>query len=226
MSGTFLYVIAAINVVILIGIIKVFREMKTGGFDEAELERQLDSRGFMNRFLGRLTRTVDQAGADVSARGAVRAGVRHRDRGGAAGDRRQRRRGGAAVVRDPVPADPVRRRHVADGLDRRIVHELRLRLGVLQAGAQGLLQHHVTGLSVAVALVIGTIELGGLVADHLSLTGGFWDWLQGIDLNVLGYIIVGMFVATWAIAVAVWHYGRIEERWSAHLDQRRQGIAR
>jgi nickel/cobalt transporter (NiCoT) family protein len=40
---------------------------------------------------------------------------------------------------------------------------------------------------------------------------------------VLGYIIVGMFVATWAIAVAVWHYGRIEERWSAHLDSARRG---
>ena len=42
-SGTFLYLIAAINVVILVGIVKVFREMKTGRFDEAALERQLDS---------------------------------------------------------------------------------------------------------------------------------------------------------------------------------------
>src|SRR5208282_3373553 len=57
-SGSFLYVIAAINVVILLGIIRVFREMKSGRYDERELEQQLDKRGFMNRILGRLTRTV------------------------------------------------------------------------------------------------------------------------------------------------------------------------
>src|SRR6476659_3266478 len=57
-SGTFLYAIAAINVVILFGIVKVFREMKTGRYDEHELEKQLESRGLMNRLLGRLTNTI------------------------------------------------------------------------------------------------------------------------------------------------------------------------
>src|ERR1700749_4111618 len=57
-SGSFLYVIAAINLVILFGIIKVFREMRTGRYNERELEEQLEKRGFMNRFLGRLTKTV------------------------------------------------------------------------------------------------------------------------------------------------------------------------
>ena len=44
--------------VILVGIIKVFREMKTGKFDESALEAQLDSRGLMNRFFGRLTKAI------------------------------------------------------------------------------------------------------------------------------------------------------------------------
>ena len=44
-SGTFLYLIAALNVVILVGIIKVFREMRTGSYDEAQLEHQLDHAG-------------------------------------------------------------------------------------------------------------------------------------------------------------------------------------
>ena len=60
----------------------------------------------------------------------------------------------------------------------------------------------ITGLSVAVALVIGTIELGGLLASQLGLSGSFWSWLENIDLNVLGFVIVGMFVATWAIALS------------------------
>jgi high-affinity nickel-transport protein len=76
----------------------------------------------------------------------------------------------------------------------------------------------ITGLSVAVALVIGTIELGGVLASHLNASGAFWRWFERIDLNLLGFVIVGMFVATWAIALAIWHFGRIEERWSAQLD--------
>src|SRR5271166_5296569 len=57
-SGSFLYIIAAVNVVILFGIVKVFREMKTGRYDEQALEDQLNSRGFLNRFLGHLAKTV------------------------------------------------------------------------------------------------------------------------------------------------------------------------
>src|ERR1700719_4474380 len=72
----------------------------------------------------------------------------------------------------------------------------------------------VTGLSVAVALLVGTIELGGLLAEKLNLSGALWSWLENIDLNVLGFMILGMFVVTWAVAVSIWRFGRIEERWS------------
>jgi high-affinity nickel-transport protein len=72
----------------------------------------------------------------------------------------------------------------------------------------------VTALSVAVALIIGTIELLSIAADQLRLRGGFWDWVTGIDLNSVGYIVVALFVATWAVALAVWRLGRLEERWA------------
>jgi nickel/cobalt transporter (NiCoT) family protein len=75
----------------------------------------------------------------------------------------------------------------------------------------------ITGLSVAVALVIGTIEVGGLISSELGLSGSFWSWLENVDVNVLGFVIVVMFVATWVIALVIWRLGRIEERWSAHL---------
>jgi high-affinity nickel-transport protein len=75
----------------------------------------------------------------------------------------------------------------------------------------------ITGLSVAVALIVGTVELLGLAADKLNLSGGFWMWVSAIDINTLGYIIVGMFIATWAIAALIWRVGRIEERWSVDL---------
>jgi high-affinity nickel-transport protein len=72
----------------------------------------------------------------------------------------------------------------------------------------------ITGLSVVVALIIGTIELLSIAAEKLSLTGGFWEWVSGIDLNAVGYIVVGLFVATWVVALAVWRFAHIEERWS------------
>jgi high-affinity nickel-transport protein len=75
----------------------------------------------------------------------------------------------------------------------------------------------ITGLSVAVAVVIGTIELGGLIASELNLSGSFWSWFENININLLGFVIVAMFVATWAIALAIWRFGRIEARWSATL---------
>jgi nickel/cobalt transporter (NiCoT) family protein len=77
----------------------------------------------------------------------------------------------------------------------------------------------ITGLSVAVALVIGTIELLAVFADRLSLTGGVWDLVSTLDLNLVGYVIVGLFVVTWALALSVWHFGHVEERWSASLER-------
>jgi high-affinity nickel-transport protein len=73
----------------------------------------------------------------------------------------------------------------------------------------------ITALSVAVALLIGSVELLVLFADQFGWRGVFWSWLGGLDLNAIGYVVVGMFVVTWAVALLVWRYGRIEEKWTA-----------
>jgi high-affinity nickel-transport protein len=73
----------------------------------------------------------------------------------------------------------------------------------------------VTALSVVVALVIGTIEVGGLISSELDLSGSLWTWLQNVDVNLLGFAILAVFAATWVIAGLIWRLGRIEERWSA-----------
>jgi nickel/cobalt transporter (NiCoT) family protein len=66
---------------------------------------------------------------------------------------------------------------------------------------------------VAVALLIGSVELLGLFAVQLRWRGPFWDWLSGVDLNAVGFFVAGMFVLTWAVAVLVWRYGRFEQKW-------------
>ena len=73
----------------------------------------------------------------------------------------------------------------------------------------------ITGLSVMVALVIGTIEFAGLFAQELGAHSSFWKWVANININELGFIIVGMFLATWAVALSIWRFGHIEERWTA-----------
>ena len=76
----------------------------------------------------------------------------------------------------------------------------------------------VTGLSVVVALGIGVIELLQLLAEKLDATTGVLGWISELDLNVVGYVIVGLFVVTWLVALAVWRFGRIEERWSVETS--------
>jgi high-affinity nickel-transport protein len=77
----------------------------------------------------------------------------------------------------------------------------------------------VTSLSIVVALFIGTIEIVGLLSERLELTGSLIRSLQNFNMNTAGVIIIGMFVATWVIALTVWRVARIEERWMAGMEK-------
>jgi high-affinity nickel-transport protein len=74
-----------------------------------------------------------------------------------------------------------------------------------------------TGLSVAVALVIGAIELGSIISDRFGIDTGPLASLAQLDLNYVGYGIVGVFVLTWVVALSVWRLARIEEKWTDGL---------
>jgi len=71
----------------------------------------------------------------------------------------------------------------------------------------------ITGLSVAVAVLIGTVELTGLLGQEFNLGGGFWAWVEGLNINTLGFLIVGLFVGTWLVAVGIWRAFRMENRY-------------
>jgi len=216
-SGAFLYLIAFINLLILAGIWKVFRQMRRGHFDEAELEEQLDNRGFMNRLLGRLMKSVTKPwqmyplgllfglGFDTATEIAllVLAGS-----GTASG------LPWYAIVCLPVLfAAGMCLLDTIDGSFMNFAYEWAFSKPVRKV----YYNLTITGLSVAVALIIGTVELLGLVGEKAGLHGAFWDWVGGLDLNVVGYVIVGLFFGTWAIAMAVWKFAGIEEKWSAAL---------
>ena len=103
-SGTFLYLIAAINVVVLVSIVKVFREMRSGQYDDEELERQLNKPGPHEPVPRALLPADRHPVEDVPARRALRSGLRHGDRGGAARPGRHRRGRRTALLRHLVAA--------------------------------------------------------------------------------------------------------------------------
>ncbi len=218
-SGVFLYVIAAINAVVLVGILKVFVRMRRGHYDEDALEQQLNNRGFMNRIFGRLTRSITKPwqmypvgllfglGFDTATEVAllVLAGT------GAAANLPW-----YAILCLPVLfAAGMSLFDAIDGSFMNFAYGWAFSKPVRKVYYNIM----ITGLSVAVALVIGTIELLGLLAGEFGWSGGFWQWVSTVDLNTIGFGIVGLFVSTWVVALAVWRFGRIEDRWNAHLRQ-------
>jgi high-affinity nickel-transport protein len=221
-SGSLLYVIAAINVVILAGIIKVFREMRTGRYDEQALEEQLNKRGLVNRLLGRLTKTVTKPahmypigvlfglGFDTATEVALLVLA-----AGAAG---------AGLPWYAILCLPIlfaAGMSLMDSVDGSFMN-FAFGWAFSKPVRKVFYNITITGLSVAIAVVIGTIELGGLLACELNLSGSFWNWFENININFLGFVIVAMFIATWGIALSIWRFGRIEERWSTRLaDSRR-----
>jgi nickel/cobalt transporter (NiCoT) family protein len=220
-SAGFLYLIAAINIVILLGIVKVFREMRTGRYDEAGLERRLDSRGLMNRLFGRIAKAVAKPvhlypvgllfglGFDTASEVALLVIA-----GGA---------GAAGLPWYAILCLPIlfaAGMSLMDSIDGTFMN-FAYGWALSKPVRKVFYNLTITGLSIAVALVIGTIEIGGLMSSQLGLSGSFWNWFENVDINLLGFVIVAMFVATWAIAIVIWRVGRIEERWSAHLQDPR-----
>ena len=202
-SGSFLFLIGIVNLVILVSIVRIFRRMRHSALDEGQLEQELSERGFMNRFCGRATRairkpwhmyplgmlfglgfdTATEVGLLVLAGGAAASGLPF-----------------YAILCLPILfAAGMSLFDTIDGAFMNFAYGWAFSKPVRKV----FYNITVTGLSVAVALLIGTIEL-------LSVLGA----KVGLDLNAVGYVIVALFVATWAGALAVWHFGRIEERWS------------
>lgn len=216
-SGTFLWVIGILNFIVLLDILKVWRQARTGKHSHAHLEELLGQRGFMNRMLGgRLRKIINHswqmyplgilfgAGFDT----ASEVGLLAMTAGASAGDLPV-----AAVLSLPILfAAGMSALDTTDGVlmvkayDWAFVNPLRKIFYNIT----------ITSLSIAVALIIGTIELLQVLIGMLDLRGRFFDLVAGLDFGLLGYVIVGIFMFAWGVSAMVWKFGRIEERYG-HL---------
>ena len=213
-SGVFLYLIAIINIVILAGILKVFAAIRRGEYDEAVLEEHLNNRGFLNRVFGRFTRSIDKSwkmyplgmlfglGFDTATEIALLV---------LAGTSAASGLPWYAILCLPVIfAAGMSLLDTIDGSFMNFAYGWAFSQPVRKV----YYNITVTGLSIAVALIIGTATLLSMLSEQFGWTGGFWSWVGGLDLNIIGFVIVGMFVLTWVVALLVWRLGRIEERWA------------
>jgi nickel/cobalt transporter (NiCoT) family protein len=213
-AGTFLLLIGLMNLGSAIGIAKVFRRMRAGEYDEAELEHHLHNRGFLARLLGRVTRRVSKPwhlypvgllmglGFDTATQVALLVL--------AAGSAAFVLPWYAILVLPVLFAAGMSLFDTADG----VLMTRAYGWAFLKPVRKVFYNLTITVLSVTVALVIGVLVLLGLLVERLAIDSGPLVWLAGLDLEFVGFAIVGLFLVTWALAVAVWRFGRIEEKWS------------
>jgi high-affinity nickel-transport protein len=224
-SGTFLMLIAILNLVILISIVRVFLDMRRGLYNEEELERHLNSRGLLMRFFGPIARRIDSSwkmyplgilfglgfdtateiGLLVLAGSSVIAGLPW-----------------WAILSLPLFfAAGMSLLDTIDGSFMNFAYGWAFSKPVRKVYYNII----ITGLSVSVALFVGGLEILQVIARQLNLTGGFWNYASGFNLNSAGYIIVATFAIVWIVALTLWKYGKIEERWhnKAHAAQLLRG---
>ena len=217
-SGTFLWIIGILNLLVLLDIVRIFFAMRRGSYDKAKLEERLLDRGFMNRFyIGRFANRIKASwqmyplgvlfglGFDTATEVGVLALA-------------------AGVATHQVPFLAVLSLPILFAAGMCLMDTAD---GAFMSQAYGWAFANpvrkvyynitVTSLSVAVALLIGTIELLQVASAKFGLEDGFWGFLNNIDFGTLGYAIVGLFVVTWATSIVLWRVRRIEERWNAYV---------
>ena len=213
-SGTFLWIIGVLNLLVLLDILGVWKKAKAGTHDHTHLEELLLRRGLLNRlFGGRLPKMLNHSwqlyplgllfglGFDTASEVGLLAMT-----------------AGASAGNLPVPAVLCLPILFAAGMSLMDTTD-----GVLMSKAYNwafvnplrkiFYNLTTTAISIVVALVIGTIELMQVLIGMLDLHGPFFDFVAGLEFGVLGYLIVGLFLVAWVLSVAWWKFGRIEERY-------------
>jgi len=99
-----------------------------------------------------------------------------------------------------------------------MLHESGLRVAFFNPVRKTIYNLAITGLSVAICLFIGTIELLGLLPTELHLNGAFWSLMANFNLNAAGFVIVGMFISPGSSRSGCGGFAHIEQRWSARLS--------
>jgi len=214
-SASFLLLIGLMNLIVLVGLARVFRSMRRGEYDEAELERQLENRGFFYRFFGRWTKVITKEwqlfpvgvafgkGNDTATEVALLATTallasQH-------------------IAWYAILSLPILFTAGMMVMDTTVGLFMNLAHGWAFFNTVRTVYYTLTttALSVAICFFIGGVEVLGLFPQD-------WGFIGNFNTNTAGFVIVGLFIVTWLAALLVWRYGQIEERWTAKLQPARR----
>ena len=211
-SGVFLWLMALVNVVIVLGIFRIWKGMKKGDLDQEELDNLLENRGFLNRYFRPLFRIVKRPwqiypigclfglGFDTASEIAllgISVGVGL----------------SSAVPLWTIIILPLTFTcgmvlvDASDGVLMRVAYGWAF-LNPLRKIYYNLT---VTLISILVAIVIGTLELLSVLANELRLAGPLWTALGNLNFESIGYSIIGIFLSAWIVSLAYWKYKRFDE---------------
>ena len=224
-STLFLYLVGILNLVILIGIIKVWKQAKTGKFSHEHLTQLLNERGLMRRiFRGAFKNGFDKSwqlypvgvlfglGFDTATEVALLALSATAAVGTVGGTLPP-----LAII--ALPLIFAAGMSLMDSLD-----------GIFMTKAYSWaftsplrkIYYNITttGLSIFVAFVIGTIQLIGVLAEKTSIDNYQpFTMIAEIDLNRVGYFIVASFVGAWLLSVLIWKTGKYEVKYSSGIKE-------
>jgi high-affinity nickel-transport protein len=214
-SGSFLVIIGFINFLILLGLCQLLRKYRSGHHQEDEFEKLLEARGFFSRMIGPFYKFITKSwhvyplgflfglGFDTASEVALLAIS-------------------VGAVKSAIPfygilslpllfAAGMSMMDTADGMLMTTAYKWAFSTPLRK------LYYNLTVTTIAVlaALIIGVVELGQVLSKQIGLQGSFWTWLQELDFGQMGYLLVALFVLTWAISLGAWKLLKIEERWRA-----------
>ena len=219
-SGGFLVLIGVLNLLILIDIIRVYRRLKAGGYDDTSLELDLTAGGIMSRIFGRLFRVIQHSwqmypigflfglGFDTASEVAILAIAASAAAKGVPF---------IAVIALPlIFAAGMSLMDTADGAFMAKAYSWAFTSPVRKV----FYNLTMTSLSVFVALFVGVVELLQVLIQSFALKGGIFSAIAGFDLvGRAGYFIVAAFVVAWAAALLIYKARRIDERWSERISR-------
>jgi high-affinity nickel-transport protein len=215
-----LILIGILNLLVLLDIVRVYRNMRRGEYDRQALETELVAGGLMTRLFGRLFRLIDHSwqmypvgflfglGFDTASEVAFLAV--------SAGAAAQGLPFAAIISLPLIFAAGMSLMDTMDGAFMSKAYAWAFASPIRKV----FYNLTITSLSVFVALFIGVIELVQILVQVTGLRGGVFDAVAKFNfLGVAGYVIVAAFVVTWAAALVIYKVRRIDERWGAAIDK-------
>src|SRR6266496_1405311 len=211
-SAAFLYLIAIINILVLIEIWQTFQKVKQGeSYNDQTLDEFLNQRGLMGRFFRPLLRLVDTSWKMYLVGLLFGLGFDTATEVGILGI-------AAAEVGKGLPIPFIL---IFPLLFTAGMCLLDTTDGILMLGAYGwafvkpvrklYYNLNITFISVLVALVVGAIEVLSIVQSQTNVSGPFWDYIGNLDFGLLGIIIIAIFVVSWVISTIIYKVRKYDD---------------